>query len=62
MTHDFRMVLRLAAGRVATPTAAVIDSPTLQCTPGSAERAGYDVAKRLKGSKVHLAVDTLGHC
>jgi transposase len=29
--------------------------------PESGERAGYDGAKRKKGSKVHLAVDTLGH-
>ena len=27
----------------------------------SGHRAGYDGAKRRKGSKVHLAVDTLGH-
>ena len=61
MAHDLRMLLRLAAGREATPTAAVMDSRTLQSTPESGERAGYDGAKRRKGSKVHLAVDTLGH-
>jgi len=61
MTHDLRVLLRLAAGREATPTAAVMDSRTLQSTPESGERAGYDGAKRRKGSKVHLAVDTLGH-
>jgi transposase len=33
----------------------------LQSTPGSEGRAGYDGAIRRKGSKVHLAVDTLGH-
>jgi transposase len=33
----------------------------LQSTPESGARAGYDGAKRHKGSKVHLAVDTLGH-
>jgi transposase len=33
----------------------------LQSTPESGARAGYDVAKRRKGSKVHLAADTLGH-
>jgi hypothetical protein len=27
----------------------------------SGPRAGYDGAKRSRGSKVHLAVDTLGH-
>ena len=29
--------------------------------PESGARAGYDGAKRRKGSKVHIAVDTLGH-
>ena len=33
----------------------------LQSTPESGERAGYDGGKRKKGSKVHIAVDTLGH-
>ena len=33
---------------------------TLQSTPESGARAGYDGAKRRKGSKVHAAVDTLG--
>lgn len=30
-------------------------------TPESGHRAGYDGAKKQKGTKVHLAVDTLGH-
>src|SRR5205823_6306244 len=29
--------------------------------PESGDRAGYDGAKRKKGSKVHMAVDTLGY-
>jgi hypothetical protein len=33
----------------------------LRSTPESGSRAGYDGAKRKKGSKLHLAVDTLGH-
>jgi hypothetical protein len=33
----------------------------LRSTPESGERAGYDGAKRKKGSKLHLAVDTLGY-
>jgi len=59
--HDLRALLRLAQGRRAVPTAAILDSQTLQSTPESGARAGYDGAKRRKGSKVHLAVDTLGH-
>lgn len=61
LAQDLRAILRLASGRSADPTAAVIDSRTLQSTPESGARAGYDGAKRKRGSKVHMAVDTLGH-
>src|SRR5437763_6845813 len=61
IVHDLREVLRLAEGRNAQPSAAIFDSRTLQSSPESGARAGYDGAKRKKGSKVHLAVDTLGH-
>jgi transposase len=59
--HDLRLVLRLQAGRNAQPSAAILDSRTLQSTPESGARAGYDGAKRRKGSKGHVAVDTLRH-
>lgn len=61
MIHDLRIFLRWADERKAQPTAAILDSRTLQSTPESGARAGYDGAKKRKGSKVHLAVDTLGH-
>jgi transposase len=61
MTHDLRVVLRIVEGRKADPSAAIIDSRTLQSTPESGDRAGYDGAKRKKGTKIHVAVDTLGH-
>src|SRR5437763_550610 len=61
MVHDLRAILRLAAGREPTPSAIIPDSRTLQSTPESGGRAGYDGAKKRKGNKVHLAVDTLGH-
>jgi transposase len=61
IAHDLRMVLRLAEGRAAQPSAAMLGSRTLQSTPESGARAGYDGAKRKRGSKVHMAVDTLGH-
>lgn len=61
MVHDLRALLRMAQDRAPAPTAAVLDSRTLQSTPESGARAGYDGAKRKKGSKVHIAVDTLGH-
>ena len=43
------------------PTGAVFDIRTIQSTPESGPRAGYYGYKRRKGSKVHIAVDTLGH-
>ena len=61
MVNDLRQILRMLAGRHEHPTAAVFDSRTLQSTPESGHRSGYDGAKRRKGSKVHMAVDTLGH-
>ena len=61
LVDDLRAVLRLAAGRKAEPSAVVLDSRTLRSTPESGSRAGYDGAKRKKGSELHLAVDTLGH-
>ena len=61
MAHDLRAILRLLVDRNEQPTAAIYDSRTLQSTPESGARAGYDGAKRRKGSKVHIAVDTLGH-
>jgi transposase len=61
MVHDLREVLRIAAGKKAKPSAAIFDSRTLQSTPESGARAEYDGAKRKKGSKTHIAVDTLGN-
>ncbi len=61
IVHDLRVLLRRAAERHAHPSAAILDSRTIQSTPESGARAGYDGHKRRKGSKVHAAVDTLGH-
>jgi len=61
LTDDLRQLLRLHEARPAAPSAVILDSRTLQSTPESGHRAGYDGAKRRKGSKVHVAVDTLGH-
>jgi transposase len=61
IVHDLRAILRFAAGREPEPTAAILDGRTIQSTPESGGRAGYDGYKRRKGSKVHAAVDTLGH-
>jgi transposase len=61
LVQDLRALLRLLAGREARPSAMVLDGRTLQSSPESGARAGYDGHKRRKGSKVHMAVDTLGH-
>ena len=67
MVDDLRAILRMAQGRNAEPTAVILDSflasliHSLQSSPESGARAGYDGAKRKKGSKAHVAVDTLGH-
>jgi transposase len=57
---DLRELIRLGEGRDPQPSAMILDSRTLQSTPESGARAGWDGAKRRKGTKVHLAVDTLG--
>ena len=61
LAGDLRAVLRQALDRAAEPSAAILDSRTLRSSPESGQRAGYDGAKRKKGSKLHLAVDTLGN-
>ena len=61
IVHDLRALLRLAEGRDAHPSAVILDGRTLRSTPESGGRAGYDGHKRTKGSKAHMAVDTLGH-
>ena len=60
IVHDLGMLLREIEGRNPQPSAAILDGRTLQSTPESGARAGYDGHKRRKGSKVHMAVDTLG--
>lgn len=61
MVHDLRALVRVCHDRKPQPTAAILDGRTLQGTPESASHAGWDGYKRKKGSKVHIAVDTLGH-
>lgn len=61
MVLDLREILRITTGKKAKPSAVIFDSRTLQSTPESGARAEYDGAKRKKGSKTHIAVDTLGN-
>jgi transposase len=60
MVRDLRMLLREIQGRPPQPKGAILDARVLQSSPESGARAGYDGHKRRRGSKVHLAVDTLG--
>lgn len=59
--HDLNGLQLVLLGRAPTSTALVLDGRTLPSTPESEHRAGYDGAKKRKGSKAHIAVDTLGH-
>ena len=61
MVNDLRMLLREIGGRNPHPIATIIYRRTLQSAPESGKRAGYYGHKRREGSKVHMAVDTLGH-
>jgi len=72
MVSDMRSIIRAAQGRQGQPSAVIplcqtccrirfFDGRTLQSSCESGPRAGYDGYKRRKGSKVHMAVDTLGH-
>src|SRR5262245_2642733 len=54
IAHDMRMILRLVAEREEQPSATILDVRTMQSTPESGGRAGYDWAKKKNGSKVHV--------
>jgi transposase len=61
IVHDLRGMLRLAEGKKTQPSAVILDGRTMQSTVESGNRAGYDGYKRKNGTKVHIAVDTLGY-
>jgi transposase len=61
IADELRMLLRGLEGGNEQPSAVILDGRTPQSTPESGARAGYDGYKRKKDSKVHTAVDTLGH-
>ncbi len=61
MIHDLRAVLRWGEDRADGSTVVLLDSRTVQSSPASGARAEYDGHKRRRGSKIHLAVNTLGH-
>ena len=58
--HDvLRGAVRADAGKRNEPTAAILDSQTVRSADQAGER-GYDAAKKTKGIKRHILVDTLG--
>jgi hypothetical protein len=63
MVMDLRLMIRFASGRRGQLSAVVLDGRTLQSSCESGPRSSYDgyKRKRKRGSKVHMAVDTLSH-
>lgn len=58
---ELRDRVRLAEGRAAEPTAAIVDSQSVKAaeTVGRDDR-GFDAGKKINGTKRHIAVDTMG--
>jgi transposase len=61
MVSNMRFIVRIAQGRPGQPGAVIVDGRTLQSSCESGPCARYDGYKLSNGSKVHVAVDTLGH-
>lgn len=59
VNETLRRNLRRKSGRNAEPSAAVIDSQSIETTKRSGIH-GYDGGKKISGRKRHLLVDTLG--
>lgn len=57
--HHFVVMLREGAGREASPSAAIVDTQSVKTMEIGGPR-GWDAAKRPKGRKRHVAVDTDG--
>ena len=59
LNDALRTLVRKGHGKRAQPTAGILDSQSVK-SDGHGGSVGYDAAKRIKGRKRHLLVDTLG--
>jgi len=59
LNHTLRKKVRHEGGKMADPSAAIIDSQSVK-TDEQAESCGFDAGKKIKGRKRHILVDTLG--
>jgi len=61
LLDDLVQKVRSQQGRAPEPTAGIVDSQSAKTAAGTNGETGYDAAKKVKGRKRHLAVDTQGN-